>query len=700
MRTVLIDNYDSFTYNLFQLMAEVNGVEPEVIGNDMVRWQALSEADFDAVVISPGPGRPEREADFGACAEVIRHCPLPLLGVCLGHQGIGWVHGAEIEHAPEPVHGWATRIEHSGAPLFAGIPSGFEAVRYHSLCLARPLPDRLQEIAWAQDGVPMAIAHRTRPQWGVQFHPESIATEHGLRLLSNFRDLARAHNGDARPAPPSRSRTRARTPAAAAANGEARPRLLVRPLPRMPDPERVFAALFGEQREAFWLDGEGAGPDARFSFLGDAGGPFGAAVSYDVEAGEVRIERAGAVERRRESIFDYLEAEIARLTPEAPDLPFAFPCGFVGFFGYELKAECGGDRAHRSPLPDAAFLFAGRMVAFDHEAGRAYLLCLAGDGPEDWIETAAAAVAGLGAAAGGGDEAGGGPPPAPPRLARSRERYLADIAACDALLREGESYEVCLTNRVEAGTDEDPLALYRRLRRHNPAPHSAYLRFGDLAVLSSSPERFIRVGAGGEVEARPIKGTCRRDPDPARDALLAAGLAASEKNRAENLMIADLLRNDLGSVCEVGSVHVPALAQVESFATVHQLVSTVRGRLRADLGATDAVRACFPPGSMTGAPKRRTMEIIDRLEGAPRGVYSGAIGYLGLDGGCDLSVAIRTIVLDRAAASVGAGGAIVLRSDPEEEFEEMLLKAEAPLRAIAADPAGAAPRPAGTASLA
>ena len=236
-----------------------------------------------------------------------------------------------------------------------------------------------------------------------------------------------------------------------------------------------------------------------------------------------------------------------------------------------------------------------------------------------------------------------------PRLARSHERYLEEIAECKRLLAEGETYEVCLTNSVLAEAAPDPLALYRALRRVNPAPFSSFVRFGDAAVLSSSPERFLRAGRDRWVEAKPIKGTSRRGESAAEDVRLAERLRGDEKNRAENLMIADLLRNDLGSVCEVGTVHVPSLMRVESYETVHQLVTTVRGLLREELGPLDCVRACFPPGSMTGAPKLRTMEVIDRLEGEARGVYSGAIGYFGLGGGCDLSVAIRTIVLDGTA---------------------------------------------------
>jgi para-aminobenzoate synthetase len=201
-------------------------------------------------------------------------------------------------------------------------------------------------------------------------------------------------------------------------------------------------------------------------------------------------------------------------------------------------------------------------------------------------------------------------------------------------------------------------------------------------VLSSSPERFVRVDRGGVVESRPMKGTAARVAEPFEDACRAAELRRDRKTRAENLMIADLVRNDLGRVCALGSVEVPGLMVVEPHATVHQMVTVVRGRLREDADAIECVRAAFPAGSMTGAPKLRTMEIIDRIEGRPRGVYSGVLGFFGVNGAADLSVVIRTLLASPVGLTIGAGGAIVAASDPEAELEEMLLKARPLLAAV------------------
>jgi para-aminobenzoate synthetase len=695
MKTLLIDNYDSFTYNLFQLLAEANGAEPIVVRNDDATWAELELLEFDNVVISPGPGRPDRVGDFGVCAQAIATSSAPLLGVCLGHQGLCLVAGATVGPAREAVHGRTSAVLHDGSPLFAGIPREFQAVRYHSLSVAQPLPDSLEPIAWTSDGELMAVAHRTRPQWGVQFHPESICTEHGRTLLANFRELTLACGrapGRSRQQAERRAGARARTakPIATPATALAAPSelsLKVERLDTLYDAERAFVELYGEHVAAFWLDSARIDERARFSFIGAADGPLSATISYDVAARELRIERAGGVESRSESIFDYLSAETRGLRRTGgSELPFDFDCGFVGYFGYELKADCEGARTHPSSMPDAAFVFADRLIAFDHVERCTYLLCLhepsAGRLADGWIAETRRRLESLSPASARAFAVEQGEPPVQFRLARSHEQYLRDIDTCTRRLREGDTYEICLTNKITAEVAHPPLALYRTLRRVNPAPFCGYLRFGERAVLSSSPERFLRIDRDRWAEAKPIKGTSPRGASPAEDVRLAESLRLSEKNRAENLMIADLLRNDLGAVCEVGTVHVPELMHVESYETVHQLVSTVRGLLRDGLEAPDCIRACFPAGSMTGAPKKRTMEIIDELEGQARGVYAGAIGYVGLGGACDLSVVIRTIVIDGDVASLGVGGAIVMQSQAEEEYQETLLKARAPIAAI------------------
>jgi para-aminobenzoate synthetase len=681
MKTLLIDNYDSFTYNLFQLLAEVNGEEPIVVRNDEIGWRQLAASrSFDNVVVSPGPGNPGRREDFGICAEAIREAEVPLLGVCLGHQGLCAAYGAAVVRAPEAVHGRISAVTHEGTGLFAGLPREIQVVRYHSLCIEQPLPPQLEGVAWTSDGTLMAVAHRRRPQWGLQFHPESICTEHGRAMLERFRDLTIERGVP-------RSASRRQAPRTAPPRPESGLEVRSRRLGALPDAERAFVGLYGDSESAFWLDSSMLDGRARFSFIGDASGPLGSTVSYDVDSGELTIEAGGGRRRLEETVFDYLSRETRRLRCASDDLPFDFNCGFVGYFGYELKADCGGSAAHSSAMPDAFLVFADRMIAFDHLEGAAYVLAVCR--PDDveeadrWIAETSRRLAALPPIAEPEwGEAGADRDPVAFRLSRSHRRYLEGIAECRRLLLDGESYEICLTNTITAEVPADPLALYRTLRRVNPAPFSAFLRIGEAAVLSSSPERFLSIGRDRWIEAKPIKGTARRDEDPAEDVRLAERLRLDEKSRAENLMICDLLRNDLGVVSEIGTVHVPDLMRVESYETVHQLVSTVRGLLREGLEPPDCIRACFPAGSMTGAPKRRTMEILDELEGAPRGVYSGAIGYLGLGGGSDLSVVIRTLVMDGEATTIGVGGAIVMQSEAEQEYEEILLKALAPMRAI------------------
>jgi aminodeoxychorismate synthase component I len=264
----------------------------------------------------------------------------------------------------------------------------------------------------------------------------------------------------------------------------------------------------------------------------------------------------------------------------------------------------------------------------------------------------------------------------------SRDDYLAAIATAKDHILTGDAFEICLTHRIDAPFAASPFALWQELRRTSPAPFAAFLDLPEGAVVSSSPERFLSIDETRMVESRPIKGTRPRGVDAEDDARLAADLASSTKDRAENAMIVDLVRNDLGRVCRFGTVETPELYAVERYATVHQLVSTVRGQLDEGRDAVDVLRACFPPGSMTGAPKIEAMTVLERLEPTERGVYSGALGWLDFSGPVDLSVVIRTIVVKDGFAYLHVGGAIVADSDAAAEHDETMHKARALLAAL------------------
>ncbi len=702
-RLLLIDNHDSFTRNLAHQIARLSGIEPDVVPHDAPGFDRSHLDRYAAAFISPGPGRPTRALDLGH-SRLLLDAPLPVFGVCLGMQALVVHHGGIVEPV-EPFHGRLSRIRHHDEPdepdepngdgLFAGLPETFEVVRYHSLG-ATALPDSLVQTAWVDDdtGLCMAVSVREDPTTvGVQFHPESILTQHGDALVARFLEMAGVPLG-----PSARSTTAARP-------SRATRHLHVRTLPSA-DPEAVFTALYGSSDNAFWLDSassvrpERARHAGGIHILGDGTGPLGGVLRYTTDREPrpdglpgtlVHSTRSGHSSERG-SLFQAIDAHLAanRIDPADRGRLPALP-GLYGVLGYALKADTPDGRAappspapERVDTPDALFVQADRIVVCDGE--QTWLIAL--DHPENrtWADTVARSW----------------PPPAPappdppvatgpPVAHHTDEAYLQRILNAQAAIRAGETYEVCLTNTLTVPLPYRPLDAYRAIRHANPAPHGAFLRFtdprgtaGSLSVLSTSPERFLRIAVNEDssrtIEARPIKGTTPRGRTRPEDIALATELQTDEKQRAENLMIVDLLRNDLARVCEVGSVDVPDLFRVESYRTVHQLVSTITGVPRADVGPGTAVQACFPGGSMTGAPKPRTLSLLDALEGRERGLYSGALGYFAVDGTTDLSIVIRTLVLHPdqpgrpAHATLGVGGAITHLSDPEAELEETRLK--------------------------
>uniref|UniRef100_M4BFC6 aminodeoxychorismate synthase n=1 Tax=Hyaloperonospora arabidopsidis (strain Emoy2) TaxID=559515 RepID=M4BFC6_HYAAE len=789
--SLLIDNYDSYTYNIMQMVAQVNGGDSSsvtVIKNDdfgghfAAAWDhfvnqtsAITEEErveiVRNVIISPGPGHPDKQTDFGMCADAIRFAVVPVLGVCLGHQGLAQVYGGRVVRAEEVMHGRTSRVyvHEKKKSLFAHVPDRFEAVRYHSLVIdSTTVPGDLEVIAKTDDGVIMAVCHRTKQQFGVQFHPEAVCSAYGYQLFQNFRDITLGqgaskcelhHRNNGRKNDTAQSQGMRMAIPLASTHRVAIQRAF-RGLASLEFAEYVFTELFGDSKRSFWLDssnhdvvaGTEAAIQSRCSMMGDDSGPLSYCVEYDVVKVELRVRRRqmnaddeqveilqgqDMLTHIREMMRKHCCHEILIKESEERDLsvsaelPFAFRGGFVGYIGYEVLGSeregtkqfdnDSGEEVRYECAPDASFLFADRTLVFDHLDDVIYSLTLSesdaksANASNDWhqamkkrLEQCANTFCQMSDARSPlSEDVGIAKSDVIFCPSRTRAQYVAAIDEIQRLIREGETYEVCLTNHLHAEYALlDPLAFYRMLRQRNPAPYAGFYlsnpnnRFQTLAqsdaskgldgmddtyaVCCSSPERYLRMGADGLMESKPIKGTRRRGHDGVEDAAIAEELATCEKDRAENMMIADLVRNDFGAVALVGSVHVPRLMDVETYATVHQLVTTVRAQRREDIDIVDVLRATFPGGSMTGAPKKRTLQIIRELERGPRGVYSGGLGFLSIDGSCDLNMIIRTAIVTPTKVTLGAGGAIVALSDSEKEYDEMLLKAQALVAAIGA----------------
>jgi para-aminobenzoate synthetase component I len=413
-----------------------------------------------------------------------------------------------------------------------------------------------------------------------------------------------------------------------------------------------------------WIDPETAflrlaGPGVAFLDSAAAGDPRSSA-SYICLAPDATLALG-------QNPYITLRAWMAAHRPAAlPDWPFPFKGGAVGWIGYDIARDATGVPGRFAPLPGLPggwFGLYGTILGFDHATRALQYL-----GPETRLADIAARLATQAA------------PPALPALAwgaeMARADYLARHETLRAYIAAGDVYQANFTLRFTAARPQGATlpALHHALRRLSPAPFAACLDAGGIGLVSASPERFLRLSPDGHVETRPIKGTAARHADPAQDAANAAALARSRKERAENLMITDLLRNDLGQVCAIGSIAVPELFAVESYAQAHHLVSAVTGRLKPGLDAFDLLAATLPGGSITGAPKRRALEIIDELEIGPRGAYCGALAWIGFDGAMDSAIIIRTLTATADMLYAQAGGGITWDSSAPAEYEEAMLK--------------------------
>ena len=430
------------------------------------------------------------------------------------------------------------------------------------------------------------------------------------------------------------------------------------PLRHRATPHEVFRAVCGESADALWLDHHGE---------------RGSGVSFIAQGTPVTLTTHWRAEVR---------AAWQKLALGSSGDLEGIPLGVHLVLPYELAGETLGVPTHEEAIPRA--LIVTQLMAISHDTGEVVAHSLgAHDELTEWADSIDQAL-----------EASA-PLPLPDLSVShsvswrdSEERYLEMIRRAQDFIAQGDAYQLCVTTSLTLHGAVDPVGLHRVMRESNPTHHQALIRFADVTIVSASPETFVSLSKEGVVSTRPIKGTRPRGSTPTEDQALAHELLQSDKERAENLMIVDLMRNDLSRVCETGTVRVPELLVVESYATVHQLVSTITGQVREGLDVVDVLEATFPAGSMTGAPKKRAVEILQQLEGHPRGLYSGTYGVWRADGSAEFAMTIRTAVVGPDSLTIGVGGGITALSQPSEEIREVGIKAKAFLRALGAEQVG------------
>ncbi|HXL15825.1 MAG TPA: aminodeoxychorismate synthase component I [Methylomirabilota bacterium] len=484
-------------------------------------------------------------------------------------------------------------------------------------------------------------------------------------------------------------------------------RPLIRALPSELSPLQALAAVDQEPHTLFLESGGPIGSGARWTLLA-----FDPVWRLEVCGGVLwRISGATATPVPGHPMSALAQAWPERIEYEEEWLGLPFVSGLAGFLSYDLKdyLERYPDGARReSSLPDLSLGFYDVVFAWDRERGEGWAVStgLSAPDPRSREERARGRlreqwrrIVEMPPAAGSTegktpvprrevpDAGGNGGPVITSNF--TRDGYFEIVERALEHITAGDIYQVNLAQRFRLEPAPPAADLYRTLRAESPAPFSSLLTTAGGGIVSSSPERFFTID-GDRIETRPIKGTRPRGETAAEDQALASALHASAKDRAENVMIVDLERNDLGRICEIGSVRVPSLCEVASYSNVHHLVSRVEGRLRPDVRPADVIRAMFPGGSITGAPKIRAVEIIDSLEPTRRGVYTGAIGYWDSNGACDFNIAIRTMVVEGDSVSFHVGGGIVADSTPEGEYEETLVKARGMLRALGLSTAASA----------
>lgn len=624
---------------------------------------ALNFTDYSHVVIPHGTQTPDLSGLLGLS-------DLPVLAIGSGYQHLAAAYGHDTVASAQPVYGEPVAHQHTRTGILAGLDSPVELISYHAWRLTAMDPGTFSIEAVDDAGNVLIYRVAGTNHWGIHCELAALQSSTGARILENFLALA--------PRPLTETAPEATTPRQTA---QCHP-VFTRTLSGKLDTEATFRRLQRDATAAFWLDSAAAHlGQGDTSIMGTNTGPLAQTVRWDVATNQLDIEQAGNQTSRTEDVLDYLKHHAWQA--DQPLELEGFTGGWVGYLGYEAKQATmvGHINTHQAATPDAYWIKPQAFLRYDH---RTQVTTLVAYVDETLLDTLQAALAfGPGTQP---ESTSSHPTTGQWRL--TTEEYQHRAIEIQAMLQGGEAAGICLTDTYNLDDYRgDSLDLYGRLRTKNPAPYAGYLRFNtfgdELEVLCASPEEFLKVDRAGLVESKPIKGTVARSSDPAQDVQIAQQMAADPKIQSENLMITDLLRDDLAKVSQPGSVAVPKLMAVESFATVHQLVTTVTGHLRPHIPVVEALRAVFPGGSMTGAPKPFSITALDHLETGPRGIYSGAMGWLGDNNTAELNVVIRSIIIDAGQLSIGAGGAVVVGSDPVAEELEKHLKAQALLDSIA-----------------
>jgi anthranilate synthase component I len=456
-------------------------------------------------------------------------------------------------------------------------------------------------------------------------------------------------------------------------------------------PVSAFLAIAANEPHAFLLESVERGEQiGRYTFLGAR--PY---MRLRSRGSAIEIERGRKRERHEGNVFEFVKLLLSEHKPAAiPGLP-PFQAGAVGYFSYDVvrQLEKIGEHAKDDlSLPDCDLMFFDRLLAFDHLRHQIHIVAAADVSREspraaydravrDIAEIERKLASGLRPAMWRNSAKAAAANKLKIHAGTSRAKFMRGVERCKEYIAAGDIFQVVLSQRLDFTPGVDPFNLYRALRQVNPSPYLYFLRMGAMSILGSSPEMLVRV-TGRKLEYRPIAGTHPRGRDEAEDLRLEEKMRTDEKERAEHVMLVDLGRNDLGRVSEYGSVKVKDLMYVERYSHVMHLVSALEGTLRKDLGALDAFAACFPAGTLSGAPKVRAMQIIEELEPVRRGIYGGSVLYADFAGNLDSCIGIRTMLMKGKHAYLQAGAGIVADSDPEKEFQESMNKAQALLRAV------------------